>query len=108
MTRLFALSALLPALALSRGTEDGSSRENAFSSYVINAQESRVDFHAWNVYDQTEGWQLHADIDVAFNNGPEAFIGGLCLGQPEDENLYDCVAFASFVELDRLGDEGYG
>ena len=56
MTRLFALSALLPALALARGTDDGSSRDNAFSSYVINKDETRLDFHVWNEYDSTHGW----------------------------------------------------
>ena len=98
----------MPALAFARGEEDGSSRENSFTTYVFEQDDSRVDFHAWNVYDEEEGWQLHCDIDVSYVNGPEAFIGGLCLGQPEDELAYDCIAFASFVELDRLGDEGYG
>ena len=51
--------------------------------------------------------QLEADIDVSFDNGPNQFIGGICIGDPDLAPEYDCLSFATFVEVDRLDDEVY-
>ena len=47
---------MVPAIAFARGDNDGSSRENAFSSTVLDEEGTSIDLHTWNVYNDEQGW----------------------------------------------------
>jgi len=64
MYRSFSL-AMIPALALAKGNNDGSNRANAFTSTILDEPEAKLLVHSWNQYDSaSEEWQVHIDAEV--------------------------------------------
>ena len=63
------VSALIPALAIARGTGDGTSRENSRTNWLINGVESSstatyLHLHTWNELAVDGTWEWHGDLSA--------------------------------------------
>ena len=68
MFRSFA-STLIPALAVARGTDDGTSRENAHTNWLVKGEESNgdntyVQLHTWIEEGDDGVWEWRGDISA--------------------------------------------
>ena len=84
-------------MAWARGLNDGSNRQNSFTTEVVGDDNDQLYLHVWNVYNESWGWQLHGDIEIKTTNGLDGYGGAICIGQPDDNMRFDCISFGVFV-----------
>lgn len=100
MLKSFAAAALVAAMAESRGSGDGSSADNAFTTSLFNENGIAMDMHTWNQFSSTSNsWQLYADVDLSLQEAFEVLVGGLCIQNLQNVTEYDCLSLKIFIDL---------
>ena len=76
------IAALVPAAVLARGTDDGSSAENAHTSFMIDNAGKGIQtwVHTWNVLADDGSTQLWGDTEIKINQDYfNDFSYGFCM-----------------------------
>ena len=93
---------MAPALVVGRGAENGTDSDNAFSASLVNTENARLSLNVWNVRDQTEGWQLHGDLDISVIKGTPTIKTTACIEIPGAAR-WDCmVAIVDKLDTDTV------
>ena len=72
-------AALLAAVVLSRGKNDGTSQRDAMTYELIDSREVKMTLHTFN--SEYEGvMELHGDLEVEGGNWNEHIAFGFCIG----------------------------
>ena len=113
---------------MARGAENGIDSQNAYSAVLLDQGDYKLNIHSWNIYDETEGWQIHGELEILVTDSPPIVKANACieiglieipsteLGQPAElQQRYDCItAIASnldkswslaFVDQHLFGEE---
>ena len=89
------IAAMVPVAVLARGTNDGSSAENANTSFMIDNSGDGIQtwVHTWNVLaDDGVTWQLWGDTEAKFTKAKSnALSFGFCMANAaEDFEKMNC------------------
>ena len=39
----------------------------------------KLDIHTWNVFDETEGWQIHGELEILVTDSPPIVKANACI-----------------------------
>ena len=85
---------MLAAIASARGANDGSTREDAWTSQLVNENGVTLDVHTWNEFDtDASAWDLLTEVKFASNDKNPDFKISIAFKVP-DVTTYDAFSIA--------------